>query len=146
MPVDPSTLEDFDGKQVILTLIEEDGSAREVEGKVEAASAAGVAFKEKGKRDVELVEPKSIEEIALAPVKPKTLAQKKLKEVTESSARQHLLDRHGYERSVVNGMSDEQAFAEHEDIDHADLGHKHVAADDDDSEDENGEDAGDSEE
>jgi len=139
MPVDPSTLEDFDGKQVILTLIEEDGSAREVEGKIEAASAAGVAFKEKGKRDVELIEPKSIEEIAPAPVKPKTLAQKKLKPVAEQNARQHLLDRHGYDRSVINGMTDEQAFAEHEDIDHADLGHKHVEPEDDDS-DESGED------
>ena len=140
MPVDPSTLEDFDGKQVILTLIEDDGSAREVEGKVEAASAAGVAFKEKGKRDVELVEPKSIEEIALAPVKPKNLAQKKLKPVAEQNARQHLLDRHGYDRSVVNGMTDEQAFAEHEDIDHADLGHKHVEPSEDDEADETGDD------
>lgn len=143
MPVDPSTLEDFDGKQVILTLIEDDGSAREVEGKVEAASAAGVAFKEKGKRDVELVEPKSIEEIALAPIKPKTLAQKKLKPVAEQNSRQHLLDRHGYDRSVVNGMSDEQAFAEHEDIDHSDLGHKHVEPSEDD--DENGDDGSDEE-
>src|SRR3954447_9273057 len=105
MTADPSTLESFDGKQVILTLVKSDGSASEVEGKVEAASSAGVAFKEKGKRDVDLIEPDSIEEIALAPVKPKNLPQKELREVTESSARQHLMDRHGYDRSVVNSMS-----------------------------------------
>ena len=132
MTVDPATLEDFDGKQVILHLIKSDGSVSEVEGKVEAASAAGVAFKEKGKRDVDLVEPNTIEEIALAPVKPKNLTQKKLKPVTDSTARQHLLDRHGYDRSVVNGMDDDQAFEEHEDIDHDDLGHRHVEPDEDD--------------
>lgn len=137
MPVDPATLEKYDGKQVLLTVIQEDGSAKEFEGKIEAASAAGVAFKEKGKRDVELVEPNKIEEIALAPIKPKSLPQKKLKPVTETTVRQHLLDRHGYDRSVVNGMTDEQASKEHEDIDHDDLGHKHVEPDDD--EDENGE-------
>jgi hypothetical protein len=134
MTVNPATLEEYDGKQVILTLIQGDGSAAEYEGKIEAASAAGVAFKEKGKRDVELVEPSQIEEISLAPVKPKSLPQKKLKPVTESTARQHLLDRHGWNRSDVNGMTDEQAFADHEDTDHDDLGHRHVEPDDDEDE------------
>jgi hypothetical protein len=129
MAVDASTLEQFSGKQVLLTLITDDG-AKEFEGKVEAASEYGMAFKEKGKRDSDLVEPKQIEEIALAPIKPKKLAQKKLKEVTETAARQHLLDRHGYERSVVNEMTDEQGFSEHADIDHDDLGHKHVTDED----------------
>ena len=135
MSVDPSTLEQFSGKQVILHLIDEDGSVKELTGKVEDASEVGMAFKEKGKRDVDLVLPNQIEEIALAPEKPKTLAQKKLKPVTETAARQHLLDRHGYERSVVNGMSDDSAFAEHEDIDHSDLGHRHVEPDLDDEND-----------
>jgi len=135
MSVNPQSLVEFEGKQVILHLIQEDSSVKELEGKVEAASEFGLAFKEKGKRDSDLVEPQQIEEIALAPTKPKSLPQKKLKPVTESTARQHLLDRHGYDRSVVNGMDDEKAFAEHEDIDHTDLGHKHVAPEDD----ENGE-------
>lgn len=126
MTVDASTLENFSGKQVILHLIKEDGSVEELTGKVEDASEVGMAFKEKGKRDVDLVLPHQIEEIALAPEKPKTLSQKKLKPVTESTVRQHLLDRHGYERSVVNEMSDAQAFGEHNDIDHTDLGHRHV--------------------
>ncbi len=138
MSIDPKTLEEFDGKNVVIHLIQPDGSVAEKEGKIEAASEFGVAFKEKGKRDSDLVEPKDIEEIAVAAVKPKTLAQKKLKETTENTVRQHLLDRHGYDRSVVNGMDDDKAFAEHNDIDHADLGHKHVAEDDDDS-DENAE-------
>jgi hypothetical protein len=131
MAVDPSTLEEFDGKQVLLHVVV-DGELVEREGKVEAASEQGMAFKEKGKRDVELIEPDQIEEIALAPTKPKTLSQKKLKEVELTTARQHLLDRHGYERSVVNKMTDEQAFADHNDIDHKDLGHRHESEDDED--------------
>lgn len=140
MAVEAATLEKFSGKQVILHLIEGDGSVSEKEGKVEDASEVGMAFKEKGKRDVDLVLPDQIEEIALAPTKPKTLSQKKLKPVTETTVRQHLLDRHGYDRSVVNAMTDEKAFDEHNDIDHSDLGHKHVAEDD-----ENGDEAGDGE-
>lgn len=133
MPVNPDTLEKFDNKQVILHVIDGD-TLKELEGKVEAASAAGIAFKEKGKREVDLIEPVNVEEIALAPTKPKNLPQKKLKLVAENNARQHLLDRHGYDRSVVNGMEDDQAFAEHEDIDHSDLGHKHVEPDEDEGE------------
>lgn len=131
MSVDASTLQNYSGKQVILTLVLDGGDATEHEGKVEAASEFGMAFKEKGKRESILVEPSQIEEISVAPSKPKTLSQKKLKEVTENTVRQHLLDRHGYERSVVNEMSDEQAAAEHEDIDHSDLGHRHEADNDD---------------
>lgn len=130
MTVDPKTLEQYEGKQVLLTLAAENGDAKELEGKVEAASVQGMAFKEKGKRDVELVMPNEIVEIALAPVKPKPLIQKKLKLVSETTVRQHLLDRHGYERTVVNAMSEDSALMEHEDIDHKDLGHKHEAEDD----------------
>lgn len=126
--VDATKLADFEGKQVILTLAADDGTASELEGKVEAASAQGIAFKEKGKRDVDLVLPEKIVEIALAPSKPKSLIQKKLKPVTESTVRQHLVDRHGASRSAMNKMSDADAFKFHADVDHADLGHKHVEA------------------
>lgn len=143
MSVDPKTLEEFDGKQVILTLKQEDGSASEQEGKIEAASEAGVAFKEKGKRDVDLIMPDQIEEISLAPSKPKKLVQKKLKPVMLGTVRQHLVDRHGYDLSVVNEMDDEKALKEHEDIDHKDLGHKHEADDEDESEEESADEAGD---
>lgn len=127
MPVDPNTLAEFDGKQVILHRIQEDGSAEELEGKIEAASPAGIAFKEKGRRDVDLVMPDEIDNIELAPEKPKTIVQKKLKPVTINNVRQHLVDRHGFARSQANGLSDDDAYEIHEAIDHSDLGHKHVA-------------------
>ena len=136
MSVDTSTLEQYSGKQVILHTKDESGDLIEREGKVEAASEFGMAFKEKGKRDSELVEPDQIEEIALAPTKPKKLAQKKLKPVTDNTVRQHLLDRHGLTRTQVNELSDEQAWDYHDELDHSDLGHRHVEPDDDDDENE----------
>ena len=136
MTVDLNTLDQYDGKRVILTTAAEGEDAIERTGKVEAASIAGLAFKEQGKRDVELVEPAHIIEIALAPEKPKKVTQKKLKEVTESNARTHLSDRHGWSRSELNEMSDEAAFKLHDELDHDDLGHKHVSEDDDEDENE----------
>lgn len=130
MSVDPGTLAEFSGKQVILHLIQDDNSIVELEGKVEDASEVGMAFKEKGKRDVDLVLPEKIEEIALAPEKPKKIVQKKLKPVTETNVRQHLVDRHGMPRSQANEMADDDALKLHDGIDHADLGHKHETEDD----------------
>lgn len=137
MSVDPSTLEEFSDKSVILHLKTDEG-IEELEGKVEAASAEGMAFKEKGKRDLRLVEADEIEEISLAPETPKKITQKKLKEPTLTGVRQHLVDRHGMPRSEANSMNDEKAWDLHDQIDHKDLGHKHVSEE----EDENGDEAG----
>ena len=128
MTVDASTLESFEGKNVILHLIKSDGTVEELTGTVESANEHGMAFKPKGKRDFVLVEPKDIEEITEAPQALKSIPQKKLKPIADGSVRQHLLDRHGYQRSVVNGMTDEQAVKLHDEIDHKDLGHRHMSA------------------
>ena len=122
-------LEEYTGKMVILTVKQDDGSAKQLEGKVEAASDQGIAFKEKGKREVDLVLPDKIDEIAVAPEKPKTLAQKKLQPIADSAVRQHLLDRHGMSRTKVNKMSEAEAVELHNSIDHSDLGHRHEAKD-----------------
>lgn len=129
MAFDASTLPEFVGKNVILHKIEDDGSVTELEGKIEAGSEVGIAFREKGKRDVGLVEPNQIEEITAVAAKPKTLPQKKLKVIAEGAVRQHLLDRHGYARSQVNPMTEAEAIELHDGIDHSDLGHRHVAED-----------------
>jgi hypothetical protein len=126
MTVAANTLSEYSGKQVVLHVVNDEGGLDELEGKVESASEVGMAFKEKGKRDLRLIEPSQIEEIEVAPEAPKKAAQKKLQQVTEKSARQHLLDRHGYLRSWANEVSDEEALAEHESIDHRDLGHRHL--------------------
>lgn len=131
MSVDLNTLDQYDGKQVILTLAASNGDAIEREGKIEAGSIAGIAFKEKGKRDVELIEPDEIVEIAEAPEKPKKLLIKKLKAASVNNARAHLADRHGWSRSELNNMTDDEAFNLHDELDHDDLGHKHLVEEDD---------------
>lgn len=114
-------------KLVILHLVQEDNSLKEVEGKIEAASSAGVAFKEKGSSDLTLLTVAQIEELAYAPEKPKPVSQKKLKPIEAGSFRQHLADRHGISRKWCTEASDEQAKEYHDQIDHSDLGHKHAA-------------------
>ena len=126
MSVDANTLEKFSGKNVILTVKAEDGTAKEIPGKVEGASVVGLAFKEKGKRDVALVEPKDIEDLVEVPAESKKVTQKKLKPVDVEKVRQHLADRHGYNRKDLNAMSDADAAEFHDKLDHTDLGHKHV--------------------
>lgn len=133
MSVDGATLVEYAGKKVILHLQQDDGTLAELEGKVEDASEVGIAFKEKGKRDISLILPHQVEEISLAPNATKKVVQKKLKLVTITTVRQHLADRHGRLVSELNGMTDEQAWAEHEAIDHSDLGHRHEAKTDDSS-------------
>jgi hypothetical protein len=126
MTVAANTLEGYSGKQVVLHVVNDENGLDELEGTVVSASEVGMAFKEKGKRDLRLIEPSQIEEIEVAPEAPKKTPQKKLQQVTNKSARQHLLDRHGYLRSWANEVSDDEAFAEHEGIDHSDLGHRHL--------------------
>lgn len=125
MTVDATKLESYTDKSVVLQRIQEDGELIELEGKVEAASEQGMAFKEKGKRDVILILPAEIEEIEEAPETPKRIAQKTLKLVKVTNVRQHLVDRHGMLRSDANSMTDEAAMEYHDEIDHSDLGHKH---------------------
>lgn len=124
MPVDPSTFKEYEGKSVILHRQTGDG-LEELEGKIEAASEGGIAFKEKGRRDPILILPTEVEELDFAPETPKKITQKTLKAVTENTVRQHLVDRHGMTRPEANKINDEEAWEIHEKIDHKDLGHKH---------------------
>ena len=115
-------------KDVIVHLIQEDGSLEETEGKIKAASEAGVAFKPKGKSGVDLLMVAQIEEIAAAPSKPKSIAQKKIKPVPEGGMRQHLADKHGISLKWCRDSTEEAAVEFHNSLDHADLGHVHVEA------------------
>lgn len=134
MAVDKSKLVDFTKKQVILVTKGEDGNAHEFEGTVSGASPAGLAFKQKGKRDVSLVEPDDIEDIRLAPVKPKKMVQKKVDVIKEGNVRQHLVDRHGSTLEEGNELTEDQAVAMHDSTEHKGLGHRHEAKENKDKE------------
>ena len=126
MTVAVAELEANIGKQVVLHLKQEDGSLKELEGKLEAASAAGLAFKEKGKSNLDLYMPDQVESLQAAPDKPKSVSQKKIKPIVEGQARQHLLDRHGVPLDWAKKASEKEAFEYHKNLDHSNLGHVHV--------------------
>lgn len=125
MTVSTQSLTELTGKSVTITLAE----GGTVEGKIEAASEAGIAFKEKGKGKLDLYMPDQISGVEVAPEKPKAVTQKKLKPIELGQARQHLLDRHGVTLTWAKDADEKAAFEYHQGLDHSDLGHKHEAKD-----------------
>jgi hypothetical protein len=124
------SLQKYIGKEVIVHLVQDDNSAKEFTGRIEAATVAGIVFKEKGKSGMQLIEsPAKIYEIDFAPVKQKAVVQKKLVPVEFGQARQHLVDRHGVELQWAKDADEKAAFEYHEGLDHTNLGHKHEAKD-----------------
>jgi hypothetical protein len=119
-------LTQFSDKKVTVTF-RADGSGEPTtkEGLVQAASAAGILFKEKGKADIHIIEPGWIDSIDMAPEKEPKVTTKKLQPVPEGRVRQHLADRHGYLVDDLNKMTEAQATELHDGIDHNGLGHIH---------------------
>lgn len=114
------------GKRVTLTFHDKDsGEAQTLEGRVEMGSPVGIMFKEKGKSNVLLIESGQIEELnELAPKEP-NVSVKTLQPIPLGRVRQHLADRHGYKRSDVNALTEQQAANLHDSLDHSELAHKH---------------------
>lgn len=124
-------LQQYVGKEVIVHLVQDDNSAKEFTGKIEAATVAGIVFKEKGKSGLQLIDsPAKIYEIDFAPVKQKPVTQKVLQPVEFGQARQHLVDRHGIELQWAKDADEKAAFEYHQGLDHSNLGHRHEKKDD----------------
>jgi len=117
------------GDVVLLTVKREDGSTEQVQGKIEVASTAGVGFKPRGRREMDLLELDDVLELEEAPVPDVKLKQVKMKPVDATRVKKHLIDRHGAPLSQVNAMSPDQAAELHGKIDHSDLGHNHLKED-----------------
>lgn len=107
----------------------QDETPGEVEGHIQMVNvdAGAVLIKIRGSVLLKLVEIAGInfDTFEVIAEKPKPLTQKTLPPVTLSSARFHLLDRHGLALSLVNAITDEDALAKHADINHWDSGHVH---------------------
>jgi|SRR6478736_1929639 len=123
-----SDLKQYENKKVIVTRNLADGTADELEGTVTTASAAGLIVKPKGKTSVVIVGTDEIVEVRYVVDAPKAIKAKELKPITFGQARGHLLDRHGYALADINKMDEAAALEFHDSIDHAPLGHVHVAA------------------
>jgi hypothetical protein len=122
MSVDPNILAQYAGKNVIIKLSGEYAESSG-EGKVEAASIKGVAFKPKGKGTV-IVLPSDVEAIEAAPL-VKKITRKSMLPVSFENVRQHLVDRHGYKVGDIETMTPEGALEFHATLEHTELGHDH---------------------
>lgn len=124
-------LKSLEKKTVIFTIAGADGSTSKVEGVVEAASAIGVAYKRKGRGQLEMLEADQIVGHEVLPDKPKVIKSKKLKPPTLEGVRQHLADRHGINIDWLNAdeVTAEKAAEYHDSINHTEegkvLGHHH---------------------
>lgn len=124
-------LDQYDQQKVVLVrnVTDDEGNvaAEEAEGTVLAVNpSGGILFKPKGRVSGILVMTDDIESIGFAPIKEKPIAVRYLREVKFGSTRQHLADRHGYTLDGdLAGMSEQDALAEHEAIDHEELSHRH---------------------
>jgi hypothetical protein len=98
-----------------------------LEGTIEAGSTVGVVLKEKGQRSTKLIEAKDIQSLGEVEAAPKKLKARTLPLVTEGKVREHLIERHGLKVSEIDALTEEQAKAFHDTVDHSDLGHKHRA-------------------
>jgi hypothetical protein len=100
---------------------------RDMEGTVELVVGEAMLFKPKGSAMHKLVELKNIvaESFEVIPEVPRELKPKSQGVVGLTNARNHLLDRHERELTVINAMDDKTAFDLHELIDHDNLGHFH---------------------
>jgi hypothetical protein len=128
MPVQDLTK--FDGKKVVIVHNLPEANAKgelaeEIEGTALAANTMGVLLKPKGTTQAILIEIGNIEEINLAPEKPKKLVVRWLKDVEYGNARQHLVSSHGYQISKVEAMAEDAALEFHNTLDHSDLAHRH---------------------
>jgi hypothetical protein len=130
-------LKEYQGKKVRFTLaLREpvDGqSTAKVEGHVDlvAPDESALIIKEKGHSMTRLIEASMIQldTIEFIYETPRALKARRLDPLSVAHARQHLLDRHEFHLAAINGMTDDQAWVAHKDIDHGPLGHYHAERD-----------------
>lgn len=111
-------------KRVALTVQDTDGSEKEIEGTIEAASAAGVVIRQKGARRSEVYAAAQILSAEVLLV-GKKIKRRQLQPIEVEEAKQHLADRHGYSLPDVEPFTDEQALDFHGTINHENLAHYH---------------------
>jgi len=133
-----TTLVDFkayEGKKIKFSYVPPKNAAddvsRTVEGTIDMATDTALLIKERGSAMLKLIELSGIDsdtiEFIVDP--PTEIKQKTVAPVTVSSARNHMLDKHGWKLDAINGTSDEDAYKIHSAIDHANLGHVHEVRD-----------------
>ena len=129
-------LTDYNEKRVEITTTENDEPTI---GTVASAMPQAIAFKEKGKSSLVLINKDDIASIRIAQEAEAEMKARRLNIVELGTVKRHLVDRHGYALADINAMAPEQALEFHDSIDHSPLSHFHAdppaKKDDDDTED-----------
>ena len=116
-------LTDYVDKRVELKTITAEEA---VVGTVSSAMPKAIAFKEKGKSSLVLIDATDIESIRMAPEAEAQMKPRRLNLAELDTVKRHLVDRHGYALADINAMSPEDAYSFHESIDHTPLSHFHA--------------------
>lgn len=118
---------EFTGKRVILSIPDDEGTLTEQEVTIQSVNPTVLLVKPKGQIQFEMIDVDKVQDIQLAPTATKKVKAKRINPISLGTARQHLLDRHGAKVAEMNELTEDQAFAAHEAIDHKadDLGHYH---------------------
>ena len=121
----------FVGKIVVVQvdvkpISDDDDTFREVTGKCMAATLDGLVIQQKS--TVELIKMMDILDVEVVTLKRTTrLVRRYVEVVTDSTARQHLLDRHGLPFEVVRSLTPTDGVMFHSAVKHDALGHGHGA-------------------
>lgn len=99
------------------------------EGTVVAANPTMLLIKPRGAMLGELIHRENITELTELTELTKIVIRK-LRVIKPTEARQHLVDRHGYDLEMAELESDARAFKHHELLDHSKLSHGHSDKDD----------------
>jgi len=131
MPVHINDLHRYFKKYVVMRLsLGQADDAVQIEGKILAVSADGVAIRVHGNTQiVRLIE---IESCVESPrIRKKRVVKRWVRVIpADASVKQHLADRHGILVSVLNAVDEPTARLMHDNISHVDLGHRHRSAED----------------
>jgi len=121
----------YQGKRVKFALLPKDADSQDeivIEGLVELVNGPAMLVKPKGSTMSKLVELSNIKpgSLEIIPEQPREIKAKAHLGTVVSNVRVHLTERHGMRLSVVNAMSDIEAYEMHAELSHEDLGHYHA--------------------
>jgi hypothetical protein len=116
----------YSKQKVTVTVVgAEPNSAEEMLGYVETGNALGLLFRPAKKTQFQLIEAANILEVFVEPVPDKKVQIKSLGDIKAGAVRQHVADRHGIKREILDALSEDEATTKHAGIDHSGLYHNH---------------------
>lgn len=120
-----TTMAPFFKKNVTINVLREDGDDHDtVTGRIETISDTAVIIRTRAGSEV-VTNARIVDlPVVLPPRRNSKVIVRTLRPL-ETTVRQHLVDRHGLVVDLANALTEDQAVAYHNRIDHGNLGHRH---------------------